>query len=54
MPRQTRLDTPGALHHIIGRGVEGTKIFRKEEDRIDFINRLDHGDELPEVMIIIS
>ena len=40
MPRQPRLDTPGALHHIIGRGIERTKIFRKEEDRIDFINRL--------------
>lgn len=40
MPRQPRLDTPGALHHIIGRGIEGTKIFRKEEDRIDFIGRV--------------
>ena len=40
MPRQPRLDTPGALHHIISRGIEGTEIFRKEEDRIDFINRL--------------
>jgi REP element-mobilizing transposase RayT len=40
MPRQPRLDTFGALHHIIGRGIERTKIFRNEEDRIDFINRL--------------
>ena len=40
MPRQPRLDTPGALHHIIGRGIERTKIFRKEEDQIDCINRL--------------
>ena len=40
MPRQPRLDTPGALHHILGRGIERTKIFRKEEDRIDFIERL--------------
>jgi len=40
MPRQPRLDTPGTLHHIIGRGIERAKIFRKEEDRIDFINRL--------------
>ncbi len=29
MPRQPRLDTPGALHHIIGRGIERTKIFSK-------------------------
>ena len=40
MPRQPRLDMPGALHHIIGRGIERTKIFRKEEDRKDFINRV--------------
>jgi REP element-mobilizing transposase RayT len=40
MPRQPRLDTPGALHHVISRGIEGTETFRKEEDRIDFINRL--------------
>ncbi len=40
MPRQLRLDTPGALHHIMGRGIERTKIFRKEEDRKDFVNRL--------------
>jgi REP element-mobilizing transposase RayT len=40
MPRQPRLDAPGALHHVIGRGIEKTKIFRNDEDRIDFINRL--------------
>ncbi len=38
MPRQLRLDTPGALHHTTGRGIERTKIFRKEEDQIDFVN----------------
>jgi hypothetical protein len=27
MPRQSRLDTPGALHHIIARGNERRKIF---------------------------
>ena len=40
MPRQPRLDTPGALHHIIGRGIEGTGIFRNEKDKIDFISRV--------------
>ncbi len=40
MPRQARLDAPGALHHVIGRGIERTKIFRKDEDRLDFIKRL--------------
>lgn len=40
MPRQPRLDAPGVLHHVMGRGIEKTKIFRKEEDRVDFVQRL--------------
>jgi len=40
MPRQARLDAPGTLHHIMGRGIEGTKIFRNRVDREDFIDRL--------------
>lgn len=40
MPRQPRLDAPGALHHIMGRGIEQTKIFRTDQDREDFLNRL--------------
>ncbi len=40
MPRQPRLDAPGALHHIMGRGIERTKIFRIDADREDFLNRL--------------
>ena len=40
MPRQTRLDAPGTLHHVIGRGIERGKIFRDESDRKDFLNRL--------------
>ncbi len=40
MPRQPRLDTPGALHHVMGRGIEGTRIFRTERDREDFLERL--------------
>jgi hypothetical protein len=27
MPRRTRIDAPGALHHIICRGIERRKIF---------------------------
>src|SRR4030042_742083 len=34
MPRQPRLDRPGTLHHVMGRGIEGTKIFRKDADRV--------------------
>jgi putative transposase len=40
MPRQPRLDAPGTLHHVIARGIEGSKIFRDRADREDFLNRL--------------
>ena len=40
MPRQARLDAPGALHHVMGRGIERTKIFQTDTDRTDFVNRL--------------
>ena len=40
MPRQARLDAPGALHHVMIRGIEGTAIFRNQEDREDFLARM--------------
>jgi putative transposase len=40
MPRRPRLDAPGALHHIMGRGIERTRIFRTDRDREDFLSRL--------------
>ena len=40
MPRKSRIDVPGALHHIIGRGIERSKIFLNDEDRNDFLDRL--------------
>lgn len=40
MPRQPRLDAPGTLHHVMGRGIEGAKIFRTDADREDFLSRL--------------
>jgi len=40
MPRQPRLDTPGALHHVMGRGIDGLKIFDSKKDREDFLARL--------------
>jgi hypothetical protein len=30
MPRAPRLDFPGALHHVIVRGIERRKIFRSD------------------------
>ena len=40
MPRKARIDAPGALHHIIFRGIERRKIFRDNKDRDNFLDRL--------------
>jgi len=40
MPRLARLDAPGVLHHVSGRGIERRKIFLNTIDRNDFIARL--------------
>jgi REP element-mobilizing transposase RayT len=40
MPRLARLDAPGVLHHVMGRGIERREIFRSDIDRNDFIGRL--------------
>ena len=40
MPRQPRLDIPGVLQHVIVRGIDGTDIFRDDEDREHFAKRL--------------
>jgi len=31
---------PGALHHVMGRGIDGVKIFSNRKDREDFLERL--------------
>ena len=41
MPRKARIDAPGALHHVIVRGIERRKIFRSDYDRKNFLNRLE-------------
>jgi len=41
MPRQARIDAPGALHHIIIRGIERKKIFKDDVDRNTFLERLE-------------
>jgi REP element-mobilizing transposase RayT len=46
MPRKSRIDAPGALHHIIARGIERRKIFQDDHDHNNFIDRL--GDILTE------
>jgi REP element-mobilizing transposase RayT len=40
MPRKARLDVPGALHHIMVRGIDKTNIFRDDEDKARFLERL--------------
>jgi len=40
MPRQARIDMPGALHHLIVRGIERRKIFQDDQDRNNFLARL--------------
>lgn len=40
MPRQARLDIPGALHHIMVRGINKANIFKDDEDKTRFLERL--------------
>jgi len=40
MPRKSRIDAPGALHHIIIRGIERRKILLDDFDRENFLKRL--------------
>ena len=40
MPRKARIDAPGALHHIVIRGIERKPIFKDSQDYQNFIERL--------------
>ena len=42
MPRRSRIDAPGALHHIIVRGIERKPIFKDDADRDNFVERLEN------------
>ena len=39
MPRQAKINAPGALFHIIVRGIERCKIFKDDADRESFVER---------------
>ena len=39
MPGKARIDAPGALHHIIVRGIKRRRIFSDDQDRDNFIER---------------
>jgi putative transposase len=41
MSRQARLDVPGALHHLMLRGINKSSIFEDDQDRSLFLNRLE-------------
>ncbi len=38
-PRKARIDAPGALHHIIIRGIKRKAIFKDNSDRVNFFDR---------------
>ena len=40
MPRHARLDTEGALHHVIIRGIDGIDLFEDDMDRRRFLDKL--------------
>jgi putative transposase len=40
MPRKSRIDAPGALNHIIVRGIERRKVFFDDTDRDNFVDRV--------------
>jgi len=40
MSRKARIDAPGALHHIVIRGIERKPIFKDSLDYHNFIDRL--------------
>ena len=39
MPRKARIDAPGAVHHVIFRGIERSPIFRDAQDYHAFLER---------------
>jgi len=41
MPRHKRINVPGAVHHVIVRGINRQNIFFDSHDRNDFLARLE-------------
>ena len=50
MPRRSRIDAAGALHHVMVRGIERSRVFRSDADRNHFLERL--GEILQETKTI--
>ena len=51
MPRQTRLDAPGSLHHVMIRGIEKRNIVDNRKDREHFVSRM--GDIASDTQTVI-
>ena len=51
MPRQPRLDAPGTLLHVMGRGIERAHVF---QDDTDATNRLATSEEFPEFRPLLN
>lgn len=52
MARQLRIEFPGALYHVMSRGNEKNPIFKKDADRVLFIDTLKDSSELAGVEVI--
>jgi len=50
MPRKSRIDVAGGVHHVMARGIERGKVFRSDADRNHFLERL--GEVLQETRAI--
>jgi REP element-mobilizing transposase RayT len=40
MPRKSRIDAPGAIHHVIARGINRQRIFLDDPDKKNYLDRL--------------
>ena len=50
MPRRARLDAPGTVHHVIGRGTEKRRLVDDDQDRkmlVDGLGELSQGIQMP-------
>ena len=42
-PRKALITAPGAVHHVMSRGIDGRPLFRGDEDRRGFLSYLEHN-----------
>ena len=54
MPRKARTDAPGALHPIIVREIERTKIFLDDFDRDNFLRALAMFYQKPQRLVLFG